>query len=437
MATLPQLSALKARALKFLAEKWPAILAFIPSYGLLLYFNHVNYVSAFNTGVYTLLIGLLVWALHKCVRNNPRLCAGLAYGVFFLTPLLTLTGNIGVLTGFGGSSLSLPWLGVSFMSAALAVHVLTSRLSLGTLCLHIMQPLRWNSGPCALPDAPQQRAGTRARGRRVWLYLGWVVLGGFFYGVLAAALAPLLVLKESTDALDIFAFAVIFEFYVYFNFSGISFMVFGLLNLAGIRTIRNFNSPFAAKDIIDYWQRWHISLSRILKILFFQPIKARLGTSAAVLAVFVSSALWHGVAFNFVLWGLFHACGWLVTRTVARSLSGPNARYGRWLNGLTFPFIVLLGRLIFSESDSDMLLLKLRQLAQFAWSADAWLLHLTLDTKVSIMLALAGAYLAGEVLLPRHFGDYKILRNKWAMLILLGLCLALGQTGLGGVYGAR
>lgn len=436
MPTLPQLSAVKARVPQFLSEKWPAILAFIFSYGLLLYFNCVNHVKAFNTGVYTLLVGLLVWAIYNCVRKNPRLRTGLAYGVFFLTPLLTLTGNIGVLTGFGGSSLSLPWLGVSFMSAALAVHVLTSRLSLGTVCLHIMQPLRWNSGPCALPDTPQ-RAVTRVRGRRVWLHLGWVVLGAFFYGVLAAALAPLLILKESTDALDILAFAVIFEFYVYFNFSGISFMVFGLLNLAGVRTIRNFNSPFAAKDIIDYWQRWHISLSRILKILFFQPIKARLGTSAAVLAVFVCSALWHGVSFNFVLWGLFHGCGWLVTRAVARSLHGRNARYGRWLNGLTFPFIVLLGRLIFAESDTDMLLQKLRQLAQFAWSADAWLLHLTLDTKASLMLLLVVAYLAGEVLLPRHFGGYKILRNKWAMLILLGLCLALGQTGLGGVYGAR
>lgn len=406
----------------------PPVLIFGLAWSFLLYFKH------WPAGLATLLVAGGVGGLYFLVRRHAHLRTLLAYTTFFLTPLLTVTGQIGVLTGFGGSSLALPWLGVSFVSAALAVHILQGKLNLANLLWHIAQPLRWNSGPCALPEARPLRTAPLRRLKRVRLWLGWIVLGAFYYGVLAAGFAPLLSLKESTATLDIVAFAVAFEFYVYFNFSGISFMVLGLLNLAGVKTVCNFNTPFAARDIIGYWQRWHISLSSLLKILFFQPLKRRFGMIGAVLAVFVGSALWHGISLNFVLWGAFHAAGWLLAYYLARATGLGRARL--WLNALLFPLIVLFGRLIFSESDTALLLLKCQHL--FDWSAEAaWLPYLTPDGKTWARLGLALLCLLAEPCLRQRFRRYKLLRHGWATAGLVLLCLLLGQTGLGGVYGAR
>ncbi len=422
----------------------PALWVFALSYALLVY------LKSWRASLCTLAVGVLVWALYLCVRRRPRLRCGLAWAVFFFTPMLTASGQIGVLTGFGGSSLSLPWLGVSFVCAALAAHVLQAQLTWRTLWLHILQPLRFNSGPCALPLSGKH-IGNRssaprtgfARGRS-WHYFRWMVLGAFFYGVLATGLAPLLLLKQSDDALDILLFAIIFEAYVYFNFSGICFMVYGALNLAGVTTLLNFKTPFAARDVIGYWQRWHVSLSGVLKLLFFNPVKARLGRRfglpVAVLAVFIGSALWHGVSLNFMLWGVFHACGWLLAWAIAKYFArlGPGClRWAKWINGLSFPIIIVLGRLIFSEADSSILLHKFQQLAHFETSHEAWCLHLTLDFKTGAIVCAAAAYLLAEAVFTRRLRAYKLLRRSWVSALLLLLCLLLGNTGLGGVYGAR
>lgn len=409
-------------------EHGPAVFVFVVAYGL------ICGAKGWRAGSFTLLLALAIFGVYRALGTRLGLKRALAYVVFFATPLLTASGQIGVLTGFGGSAASLAWLGVSFVTAALAVHIFLGKLSFLQLVRTVLQPVSWNSGPCALPLRPLPRFPFLRKGR-VWVYGGWVVLGAFFYGVLAAALAPLLILKESTNALDIAAFAVIFEAYVYFNFSGISFMVYGLLSLAGVNTVINFRSPFSARDVMGYWRRWHMSLSAVLKVLFFKPVKARLGLPAAVLTVFVCSALWHGVALNFVLWGLFHACGWLLTYALARVRRWP--RFGQWLNLLLLPFVILLGRLIFSESDTDLLRLKFGQLMAFTWRDDAWLLHLAVDAKEATLLVMTAAYLAAEMVFPRAMGCYKLMRQRWAILVLLAISLAWGVTGLGGVYGAR
>lgn len=427
-------------------QRLPQVLAvavFAASYALIAY-THPHTASGLWAGLYTVAVGGGVWLLYSVLGfpsgKRPALRRGLAYTVFFITPVLTLTGHIGVLTGFmaghGVRDSTLPWLGVSFVTAGLALHVFTGTLSVTRLVGHILHPLRWNSGPCALPVKPHlMRPSWRPlRWRRVKFYGAWVVLGAFFYGVLAVGLAPLLVLKESADALDILAFSVAFEAYVYFNFSGISFMVFGVLNLVGVKTDVNFKSPFAARDVIGYWQRWHTSLGAVFKPLFFNPLKARWGLSAAVLGVFACSALWHGVSLNFMLWGVFHATGWLLTYRLAR---GPFKRWGRWLNMLLFPVIVVFGRLIFSELDMPTLLFKLRQVMHFEGGRDAWLLHLEIDAQTGVTLLIAALVIAAEALLPQQCGTYRLWQQPWVTLLLLAVTLTLGSTGLGGVYGTR
>ena len=393
---------------------------------------YLTYLYRAVPALFTVALSMAVWSLYRLVYVTEVSRKALAYGVFFITPLLTYSGQIAVLTGFGGEGASLPWVGVSFVTAALALHIYQKKLAFSTLCLNILQPARMDSGPVALSNAPL----ARLRVRRVKVYVGWMVLGIFFYTVLATGLAPLLVLKDSTEPLDILVFAVIFELYVYFNFSGITFFVFGFLNLAGVRTTLNFNMPFSARNVIDYWQRWHVSLSGVLKEIFFKPLKRRFGLAVAVLVVFISSAAWHGMSLNFFIWGLFHASGWLLTYSIARGV--PWRRLSLCINFVLFPFFVVVGRLIFSEANSDLLWLKLKQLFfNFSLSPQTWLFHLKVAGPSIALLLLVALFVALEFCARSGRRRYQLLRQRWTTPVLVLLSILLGSTGLGGVYGAR
>ena len=97
---------------------------------------------------------------------------------------------------------------------------------------------------------------------------------------------------------------------LYFDFSGYSDMAVGLAWLIGFRFPQNFNSPFKAQNISDFWRRWHMSLSAWFRDYLFIPLGgSRRGpartTMNLVLTMFLAG-LWHGAAWTFVVWGLFH-----------------------------------------------------------------------------------------------------------------------------------
>jgi len=409
---------LKARGL--------SILVFVLSFCYLVYLYRAL------PALFTIALSVFVWLLYYLIAATELPRKALAYSVFFITPFLTYSGQIAVLTGFGGEGASLPWVGVSFVTAALALHIYQKKLDFLTLWLNILQPARMDSGPVALGNTPLGRL----RLRRLKVYVGWMALGIFFYTVLATGLAPFLVLRDSTESVDIFVFSIIFELYVYFNFSGLTFFVFGLLNLAGVRTTLNFNMPFAARNVIDYWQRWHISLSGVLKEIFFKPVKRRFGLVVAVMVVFLSSAAWHGMSLNFFIWGLFHAAGWLLTYAIVRLVS--HGRCALVINFLLFPFFVVVGRLIFSEPSTAFLAQKLKQLFfNFSFSPQAWLFNLKVDGQSLLLLGIVVACVVLEVFAKRSRQRYQWFRQKWVTPLLLLLSIFLGSTGLGGVYGAR
>jgi hypothetical protein len=398
----------------------------------LLAFCYLTYLYRALPALFTIGLSVLIWLVYCVIASAELLRKALAYSVFFITPFLTYSGQIAVLTGFGGEGASLPWVGVSFVTAALALHIYQKKLDFLTLCLNILQPARMDSGPVALNNAPFGSL----RVRRLRVYASWVALGIFFYTVLATSLAPFLVLRDSTEPLDILIFALVFELYVYFNFSGLTFVVFGLLNSAGVRTTLNFKMPFSARNMIDYWQRWHVSLSSVLKDIFYKPLQQRYGLVVAVMVVFLSSAAWHGMSLNFFIWGLFHAIGWLLTYAVVRHLSHQRVAFG--INLLLFPFFVVVGRLIFSEADTALLGIKLHQLFfNFSLSPQTWLFHLKVNGQSLFLLCLVLGCVALEIGAKRGRRRYQWLRTKWVTPLLLLLSILFGSTGLGGVYGAR
>jgi D-alanyl-lipoteichoic acid acyltransferase DltB (MBOAT superfamily) len=97
---------------------------------------------------------------------------------------------------------------------------------------------------------------------------------------------------------------------LYFDFSGYSDMAIGAARMFGIVLPQNFNSPYKARNIIEFWRRWHITLSRFLREYLYFPLGGnRLGTArryANLTIVMVLGGLWHGAGWTFVLWGALH-----------------------------------------------------------------------------------------------------------------------------------
>jgi D-alanyl-lipoteichoic acid acyltransferase DltB (MBOAT superfamily) len=125
--------------------------------------------------------------------------------------------------------------------------------------------------------------------------------------------------KAPALVLGIFAFG----WQIYFDFSGYTDMARGIAQMMGYRLRLNFNNPYLATDLGDFWRRWHISLSTWFKDYVYIPLGGnRAGTFNTyknMCLTMVISGLWHGAAWTFVIWGALHAAGRVVTRELERA----------------------------------------------------------------------------------------------------------------------
>ena len=382
--------------------------------------------SLLSTATLTMLSYVIAFVIKP--KSGFRRLFG--YILFFLTPFLTYIGVLNTLTGLNPSGAEKYWFGITFVSASLAVFVYEGNLSLRTSVLHILQPIRLYSGPVAIPRS--WSGHRRVTAMKLLIYGSWLNLGMFFFLVLAPTVTPFFSLKNSTNPVDTLVFATAYELYVYFNFAGISFMAYALLRAAGVAAMLNFNTPFAARSAIEYWQRWHISLSQVCKVLFFSPTRRHLGIPIAVVGVFVSSAMWHGTTLNFLIWGIFHATGWIGSYFLLS-----RCRYGKAIALAILPLLLVIGRLIFSEIDGHLLFVKLVNIMEMDLSAPLHLKEVALSKTGSLLLAVSIAAIAGEVARLPLFRRYRIYRMGWNSIFLLALTALFGVSGMGGIYGAR
>jgi D-alanyl-lipoteichoic acid acyltransferase DltB (MBOAT superfamily) len=114
-----------------------------------------------------------------------------------------------------------------------------------------------------------------------------------------------------------------FAWQIYFDFSGYTDMARGVARMMGFNLILNFNNPYLAAGLGEFWSRWHISLSTWFRDYLYIPLggnrRGTLATYRNLLIVFVISGVWHGAAWTFVIWGLLHAIGIMLTRELERS----------------------------------------------------------------------------------------------------------------------
>jgi D-alanyl-lipoteichoic acid acyltransferase DltB (MBOAT superfamily) len=116
---------------------------------------------------------------------------------------------------------------------------------------------------------------------------------------------------------------ILFSWQIYFDFSGYTDMARGVARMMGFHLMLNFNNPYLATGLGDFWQRWHISLSSWFKDYVYIPLggnrKGAFRTYSNMFLTMVISGLWHGAAWTFVIWGAVHALGRFLTRELERT----------------------------------------------------------------------------------------------------------------------
>ena len=115
---------------------------------------------------------------------------------------------------------------------------------------------------------------------------------------------------DQATAVDCILLILFYTFEIYFDFSGYSDMAVGVSSMINIDLPQNFDSPYKAISIRDFWKRWHMSLTKFLTKYIYIPLggsrKGELFTYINTLIVFLVSGLWHGANWTFILWGLLH-----------------------------------------------------------------------------------------------------------------------------------
>ena len=195
-----------------------------------------------------------------------------------------------------------------------------------------------------------------------------ILLGFVKIKLVAALFTPLsLEALKTSGALTLrhvvtgsFAYSIV----IWADFSGYTDLAVATSRVVGIETPENFNYPYAAQNIRDFWQRWHMTFSRVLTAYVFVPVSRKLNAGlggrrtavmvASYLATFLFWGYWHGPTLNFLLWGLYHGAGLIIydlyrqgaTKRRLKRKGRPLFRYSDTLGraasvALTFAFVSL------------------------------------------------------------------------------------------------
>ena len=145
---------------------------------------------------------------------------------------------------------------------------------------------------------------------------------------------------NALDMLQAWATSLSYTLQLYFDFSGYTDMAIGVSLLFNIRLPINFNSPYKATSIQDFWRRWHMTLSRFLRDYIYIPLggnrKGSFRTSVNLMATFIIGGIWHGAGWTYVFWGFLHGMA-LVINHIWKSLGLKLPAIFAWF--LTFNFV--------------------------------------------------------------------------------------------------
>lgn len=229
---------------------------------------------------------------------------------------------------------------------------------------------------------------------------------------------------------------IFFSFRIYFDFLGYSFIAIGLAKFIGFDFPQNFNSPYQATSITDFWRRWNITLSSWLKDYLYIPLggnrKGKIRTYINLLITMLLGGLWHGASWNFIIWGALHG-GFLAIERALSDLKIKIAVPKYFARIFTF-MIVTFSWIIFRFSDTQQLDFLLQSLTKIDINAlnEALILPLIYSLPALIVAVIWSFFLNENIVLkikPRT-------RNGWAFTaaFLFLITYSLLKRGIPFIY---
>ena len=195
---------------------------------------------------------------------------------------------------------------------------------------------------------------------------------------------PVFAVPTAYHAPDVLLASYAYAAQIFCDFSGYTDIAIGVALLLGFVFPQNFDAPYRALGLREFWRRWHMTLSRFLRDFLYIPLGGSRGgearTARNVMITMLLGGLWHGAAWTFVLWGGLHGAGQVVERRLDGRLGLP--AWLRWV--LTF-HVVVLGWILFRSPDLGIAGQMIGQLTDFG-AATMW--HATVVIAVAVVIGL-------------------------------------------------
>ncbi len=263
-------------------------------------------------------------------KTTLTVCMAINFGLLFIFKYLTFI-NTSIASAFGFLGLNYPIpafdiilpMGISFYTFQAASYTIDvyrdiykPEKNFFRFSLFISFFPQLVAGPIERTDRLLPQLFTRKRFKADNLIQGskYILTGFYKKIVIADRLAPyvntIYKAPQEYGAINLAIATVMFAFQIYCDFSGYSDIAVGCARILGIELCQNFNSPYFAKGIKDFWRRWHISLSGWFRDYCYIPLggnrKGFLRSQLNILTTFLASGLWHGANWTFVIWGGLH-----------------------------------------------------------------------------------------------------------------------------------
>jgi D-alanyl-lipoteichoic acid acyltransferase DltB (MBOAT superfamily) len=261
---------------------------------------------------------------------------------------------------------------------------------------------------------------------------GWIALGLFFKCCLADNLAVHFEAAPTVNPFRIWQANALFGFRIYYDFAGYSLVALGLARCLGVQLTLNFLSPYCAASMVEFWRRWHVTLSQWFRDYVYMPMVPRGGGGVRtwafnVAVVFLLSGVWHGAGWNFLLWGGLHGA-----YLIGNRLLGPRLHLPRPLAWAATMLVTFQAWLCFYETRPPVLWEKLRTLLTpgsyslvalrdwiSAWKSPNG------AVLAAILFLTAGVLVVEWLSLARRNEPYALFRRPAVLAVLVGLTLLL------------
>ena len=291
--------------------------------------------AAWNPAYLPLLAGSIVWNYAISRRLGPeapraRLVVGIVGNVLLLAVFKYANFSVGTWNALTGAELPLPNialpLAISFFTFQQIAYLVDRRKGVATdhgfaqYLLFVSFFPQLVAGPIVhhREMMPQfTRTAARVPGHLLALGFTWFTIGLFKKLVVADSVKEWVdpffaaISRGGTPSfIEAWGGVIGYTVQIYFDFSGYSDMAIGAALMLGIRLPLNFNSPYKATSVADYWRRWHMTLGRWLKEYLYIPLGgsrcSRTRQYTNLMLVLLIAGLWHGAGWNFILWGGIH-----------------------------------------------------------------------------------------------------------------------------------